>query len=163
MGTNANLVDVTNAAGATIHVGGSDLAFGGELANHGTIIVAAGEGASALTITKGTNTGDVTVTSGTLDVTLDRNDGPISIASGVTGSVTILAGTVTELSGDGAASVTLTVGGPPAPTESCDDLHARYRSSDCHKCGAGDHAVSDVCSAIKREYKSRCACPAPAV
>jgi len=64
---------------------------------------------TSVTVQGGVNTGSITINTGTIALKLDKNDGPITIASGVTGTVELgSTSTVTTLSGDGASSVTVT-------------------------------------------------------
>ena len=103
---------------------------GTDLVNYGTITV--GEAASrsrrlqtttptVVSIEGGENYGTVQVNSGTIDLTLDVNNGPIVLASGVTGSVRIVTGTVVAPTGGGAAAVTVTVGTAPSSPSSGSD------------------------------------------
>ena len=103
---------------------------GTDLVNYGTITV--GEAASrsrrlqtttptVVSIEGGENYGTVQVNSGTIDLTLDVNNGPIVLASGVTGSVRIVTGTVVAPTGGGAAAVTVTVGAAPSSPSSGSD------------------------------------------
>jgi len=115
----AELRNATNAGG--IVVNGGTLTISGSLLTNaagGTITVNAGTSVPTVSVSGGVNLGTVTINAGTIGLSLDRNDGQIVIASGVTcTSLNFGAGsTVTTVTGAGAGvngcSVTLPAASP---------------------------------------------------